>query len=297
MQRQAAALARDRVSGATALARRAARLLRSAARDDGKSLTRWQQQLRAAGEAIAAAQPAMGALLTVVDLALRAARQATTPRGGAAAVRRTLNGFLRRQPAAIERAARRLALLLPPRATCLTLSSSEVVYRALLGARRRGRLMHVIVAESRPAREGLTLARRLARRGIGVTVMVDALAPAAAREVDAVVVGADAVTPAAVWNKCGTFAVAVGARLARRPLFVITSEDRLLGPALARRLRVPEAEPHAVLARPGPGVRVLNRLFDVTPLHLVTAVVTEAGVMRPASLRARLARGASSPAP
>src|SRR5262249_27028180 len=57
MRRQVAALARDRVSGATALARRAARLLQAAARDDGKSVARWQQDLRALGAALVAAQP------------------------------------------------------------------------------------------------------------------------------------------------------------------------------------------------------------------------------------------------
>jgi translation initiation factor 2B subunit (eIF-2B alpha/beta/delta family) len=36
-------------------------------------------------------------------------------------------------------------------------------------------------------------------------------------------------------------------------------------------------------------VRVLNRLFDRTPLGLVTRVVTEAGAMTPAAVRARLA--------
>ena len=82
MRRQVAALARDRVSGATAFARRAALLLRSAARDDGRRLGRWQQDLRALGEAVAAAQPAMGSVLTVVGIARRAAEGARTVRAG-----------------------------------------------------------------------------------------------------------------------------------------------------------------------------------------------------------------------
>src|SRR5438128_11855509 len=56
MRRQVAALARDRVSGATALARRAALLLRSAARDDGRGLVRWQPELRARGEGLVVAE-------------------------------------------------------------------------------------------------------------------------------------------------------------------------------------------------------------------------------------------------
>jgi translation initiation factor 2B subunit (eIF-2B alpha/beta/delta family) len=69
---------------------------------------------------------------------------------------------------------------------------------------------------------------------------------------------------------------------------VVTTGERLLGATLARRLRVPEAEPHGVLARPPRGVAVLNRLFDVTPIRLVRSVLTERGAMSPGATRAAL---------
>jgi translation initiation factor 2B subunit (eIF-2B alpha/beta/delta family) len=231
----------------------------------------------------------MASLSTVADLARRAAGGAGTSREGAREVRAALDAFRRRRPAALERAAARLPTLLPRRACCLTLSSSEAVWRALLAARRRGRLAQVVVAESRPGMEGVAVARRLAAAGLAVTYVVDALAPALVAEVDAVVVGADAVTPGALWNKCGTLALALAARAARRPLLVVTTEDRLLGRTLARRLRLPEAEPDRVWENRPRRVRVLNRLFDRTPLGLVTRVVTEAGAMTPTAVRARLA--------
>jgi len=290
MRRQVAALARDRVSGATALARRAALLLRSAARDDGRGLVRWQQDLRALGEGLMAAQPAMGSVLTVVDLAWRAGEEATRVREGERAVRRAMERYLRWQPGAIARVAGRLPGLLPRDAACLTLSSSEVVYRALLAARHRGRLARVMVAESRPGCEGVATARRLAARGVPVAVIVDALSPAVVAEVDVVVLGADAVTRMAVWNKCGSLGVALAASAAGRPTLVVTTEDRLLPPPLARRVVIPAAEPAAVLPRPPRGVRVVNRLFDATPLRLVTWVVTEEGTMEPATVKRRLAR-------
>ena len=284
-----AALARDRVSGATALARRAALLLRSAARDDGRGLGRWQQDLRALGEAIAAAQPAMGSVLTVVETARRAAVGARTVRAGAHAVRRAMEHYVRWQAGAVERAARRLPALLPQGATCLTLSSSEVVYRGLVAAHRRGRLARVVVAESRPGCEGVAVARRLAAQGVPVRVIVDALGPAVAAEVHVVVLGADAVTRTAVWNKCGSLGVALAASATRRPTFVVTTGDRLLGSRLARRVALAETEPRAILSRPPRGVRAINRLFDTTPLRLITRVVTEAGAMEPAAVRRRLA--------
>src|SRR5207245_9149822 len=170
--------------------------------------------------------------------------------------------------AAARAAAARLASCLRPRAACLTLSSSAVAARAFLVAHRAGRLARLVVAESRPGREGVKLAARLAAAGIPVVVIVDALAPAWVERMDAVVVGADAVTPWAVWNKCGTLALALAARAARRPFLVVTVEDRLLPVPLARRLRLADAEPTAVLRRPPHGVAVVNRLFEATPLDL-----------------------------
>jgi len=233
----------------------------------------------------------MGSILTVVDIAFRAAEQAHTPAAGARVVERALDRYLREQPRALRRAMARLPGLLPGGATCLTLSASEAVLGALVAAWRRDRLAAVIVAESRPGCEGVATARQLAARGIPVRLVVDALAPAAVREVDAVVVGADAVTAAAVWNKCGTFAVALGAHALRRPLLVVTAEDRLLPVPLARRLRLADAEPTAVLRRPPHGMAVVNRLFEATPLDLTTRVVTEGGVRTPSGVRQRLAGG------
>jgi len=231
----------------------------------------------------------MGSVLTVVETARRAAEGARTVGVGARAVRRAMDRYVRWQAGAVERAARRLPALLPRWATCLTLSSSEVVYRALLAARRRGRLERVVVAESRPGCEGVAAARRLAARGVPVSLIVDALAPVVAGEVDVVVLGADAVTRTAVWNKCGSLGVALAASVARRPTLVVTTGDRLLAPRLARRIALAEAEPRAILSRPPRGVRVINRLFDATPLRLISLVVTEEGAMQPAAVKRRLA--------
>jgi translation initiation factor 2B subunit (eIF-2B alpha/beta/delta family) len=283
------ALGRDRTSGATALARRAARLLWAAAQpDSGKSLARWQQDVRATGLAIVDAQPTMGSLLTVVDLTFQVAERAQSVPVGVRAVRCALDRWQARQPAAVARAAGRLAAVLPPRARCLTLSSSEVVRRALVTARRGGRLAEVVVAESRPGGEGLVQAWRLGAAGVPTVVVADGLAAAMVAEVDVVVVGADAVSRAALWHKCGTLALALAARAARRPFLVVTTSDRLVAAPLARRLRVTDVEPEVVPAGRAPRVRALTRLFDVTPLRLVTRVVTEHGAASPARVRASL---------
>ena len=174
----------------------------------------------------------IGSVLAVVDEVFCAAEASTDFEEARRAVRETLRRRRIRQPAAVALAAARAATMLPRR--CLALSASEIVQRALLLARATVR--HVVVAESRPGCEGVITARRLATAGVPVTLVVDALAPALVAEVDAVVVGADAVTPDTLWHKCGTLALALAARESGRPLWVVSTEDRLLGPGLAARL-------------------------------------------------------------
>jgi translation initiation factor 2B subunit (eIF-2B alpha/beta/delta family) len=135
----------------------------------------------------------------------------------------------------------------------------------------------VIATESLPGGEGRRLTRRLRARAVATRTIPDASGATTIAEADAVVVGADAVTARELWNKCGTRALARAARAGRRPFYVVTTGDRLIRSVLARRLRLPP-----------------SGLFDVTPLALVTAVVTEAGVMTPAEVRAMLRRQATA---
>jgi methylthioribose-1-phosphate isomerase len=259
------ALGRDRRSGATALGRRAARLLAAAARADGRSLARWRRDVRRVGLAVVTAQPAMASLVIVVDAAFRAAERAADVATGARAVRAAVRRAAG-DPGALAAIGTRLGVIAPRRGRWVTLSWSESVLRALVAARPR----EVVVAESLPGGEGRRLARRLRARGVAAAAVADLRAVACAATADAVMVGADAVTPDAVWNKVGTHALALAARAAAKPVYVVTPSNRLVPAALASR----------IADRPG-------GLFEATPLGLVSRVVTETGVLRPGDVRRR----------
>ena len=110
-------------------------------------------------------------------------------------------------------------------------------------------------------------------------------------DVDAVLVGGDTVAPGGLINKAGTAALALAARACRVPVYAVCPSEKLL-PRLPRTRRpapqrrgfaVPDRAqpPEEVLAAPLPGVAVANYYFDRTPLHYLTAVVTEAGPALP----------------
>lgn len=164
------------------------------------------------------------------------------------------------------------------------------VVRAL---HEQGRLGEVFADETRPLLQGGRLtAWELSRLGARYRVVADAAGPSvvAAGLVDAVVVGADRVTANGdVVNKIGTYPLALAAARSGVPFVVAAPEssvdlDTADGQAVPIELRAEEE----VLGFGGvrtapPDARAYNPAFDVTPADLVTAVVTERRIVRPAA--------------
>lgn len=173
------------------------------------------------------------------------------------------------------------ALAAPGRGTALSVAAE---------LHARGRLELVIATESRPLLQGARLTvYELARLGIPHELCVDSAAPGliAGGAVDAVIVGCDRVAANGdVANKVGTYGLALAARAAGIPFVVIGptstvdlecragAEIEIEERAQDEVLRVGEAP----VAPPGTSCR--NPAFDVTPAELVSALVTERGVIR-----------------
>jgi translation initiation factor 2B subunit (eIF-2B alpha/beta/delta family) len=179
------------------------------------------------------------------------------------------------------------------RPTILTCSRSGTVAESL---RRIEPRPNVVVTDSRPGGEGVGVAESLARSheddatAATVTLVPDSavaqvLAEAEAVDappVDAVLVGSDAVLPdASVVNKVGTRGGALAADAADVPVFVVTARDKISGSDEF----VPEAVDAAAVYDGDAPVEVVAPLFDRTPGHLVTAVLTEDGALSPATVR------------
>jgi methylthioribose-1-phosphate isomerase len=156
----------------------------------------------------------------------------------------------------------------------------------------RGVLEKAIATESRPLLQGARLTvYELSRLGIRHELIVDSAAPGliAAGEVDAVIVGCDRVAANGdVANKVGTYGLALAAHAAGIP-FVVAGPTSTVDPATptGADITIEERDPEEVRQAAGqrltlPGTRTRNPAFDVTPAALVTALVTERGVVSPA---------------
>ncbi|MFW6243812.1 MAG: S-methyl-5-thioribose-1-phosphate isomerase [Desulfovibrionales bacterium] len=158
-------------------------------------------------------------------------------------------------------------------------------------AREQGKEVSVIANETRPFLQGARLtAFELLRDHIPVTVACDNACGLLMRKglVDAVVVGADRIAANGdTANKIGTYGVALLARAHDIPFYVaapLSTIDR----QVARGEDIPiEERPDEEVTRVGTctvvpqGVPVFNYAFDITPHSLITALVTDQGVLRP----------------
>ncbi|MFF9088142.1 S-methyl-5-thioribose-1-phosphate isomerase [Streptomyces sp. NPDC014991] len=176
-----------------------------------------------------------------------------------------------------------------------------------LAAHRAGRLRRLWVDETRPLLQGARLtAYEAARSGMAYTLLTDNAAGSlfAAGEVDAVLVGADRIAAdGSVANKVGSYPLAVLARYHHVPFVVVAplttvDPDTPDGASIEVEQR-PGYEVTEIVAPQVPvtgagggipvaplGTQAYNPAFDVTPPELVTAIVTEEGVVSPVTAEA-----------
>lgn len=273
LNRRIDALAADRTTGASGIAAKALDILTAAKASDIDP--------REVTKALCLAQPTMASVWNAAAAAL--SDDPTRLTQFAEQVRRAPHAIARYAAAHFteETSDRPLHLV------SISCSGSVVV---ALKAIRAARTVRVSCTESRPALEGRRLAAELVGAGIPVTYFSDAAIadalgsadPAVAHTLgsaDAVLVGADAI--AATWflNKTGTRMLAAAATQQGVPVYVVASRDKFVGQELAARLVIRSGDPAEVWDSAPEGVDVRNPYFELIPLDLVTAVISDVGIL------------------
>ena len=161
----------------------------------------------------------------------------------------------------------------------------------LFAAQQAGKRPQVFVDETRPLLQGSRLtAWELAQRGIAATLICDSAAAGVMRSgrVQAVVVGADRIAANGdVANKVGTYGVAVSAAAHGIPFYVAAPTSTFdFTLASGDEIPIEERSAEEITELAGQqlapsGVQVFNPAFDVTPAHLIAAIICERGLIRP----------------
>ncbi len=164
-------------------------------------------------------------------------------------------------------------------------------FAVALAAHRAGRLAHLWIDETRPLLQGARLtAWEAHRHGMPYSVLPDSAAASllASGQVDLVLVGADRVAAdGSVANKVGTYSLAVACAHHGVPFMVVapvSTVDLLTpdGASIVVEQRAADEVTELRGFRLAPvGAAAWNPAFDVTPPELVTALITDVGVVRP----------------
>jgi methylthioribose-1-phosphate isomerase len=175
-------------------------------------------------------------------------------------------------------------------AGALATSGHGTALGVVRSARDAGKRVSVIANETRPFLQGARLtAWELLQERIPVTLVTDGMAGHLMQQgkVDMIIVGADRVAANGdVANKIGTYPLAVLAARHGIPFYVaapLSTIDRAIPDGSG--IPIEERDPAEVTGFRGErwapqGVSVVNPAFDVTPSSLVTALITERGVVR-----------------
>ena len=153
-----------------------------------------------------------------------------------------------------------------------------------------GEAIEVFANETRPLWQGARLtAWELAQAGVPVTVLTDSMSGGLLKsgEIDAVIVGADRIAANGdVANKIGTYSLAVLAKY-HQVRFFVAAPTTTFDLELTRGDLIPiEQRQRDEIAKPDQRVlvpeqaEVMNPAFDVTPNELITAIITERGVIQ-----------------
>jgi methylthioribose-1-phosphate isomerase len=194
------------------------------------------------------------------------------------------------------------AALVPADATVATICNAGALATGGIGSalapvyhlHRLGRAPRVIVPETRPLLQGSRLtAWELSRAGVECTVIADGAIASRLRRGDiaCALVGADRIAANGdVANKVGTYALALAAKAHGVPPYVLAPSSTI-DPATPDGGAIPielRAADEVIGWRGVPaaasGVPAWNPAFDVTPADLVSAIVTDRGVVPPGQL-------------
>ena len=287
------------VRGAPAIGVAAAMgLALAAARSRATTRPDFMKEMEAAGALLRGTRPTAVNLFWGIDRVMKVAASATTVRGAKDAVSSEVKAMEEEDVEVNRRLGRNGADLIKSGDTVLTQCNAgalaTVGYGTALGVVRaaveQGKLVKVLVPETRPALQGARLtAFELVHDRIACTLISDTAVGhmMSLGRVDSVIVGADRITrDGYVFNKIGTYQEAVLAKRHGLPFYPAAPRSTF---DLARThdgVTIEERGAEEVVEIRGRriaprGTPVANPAFDMTPPELVTAMITDRGLVRP----------------
>ncbi len=274
------------IRGAGRIARAAAReLLEYSQRISEDELNEFNKKMKFAAEMLIGTRPTAVSLPNAVRAVMR--YKGTTVDEAKIDIKRLADGFITGSENAVKRIGEIGARRVRDGDTIMTHCNSSAAISIMAEAHAQGKDIRVIATESRPRLQGLLTISQLDKLGIKTSLIVDSAVRYFMKEVDLVVMGADAVTVnGSIINKIGTSQLAMAANEARKNV-IIAAETYKFSPRslLGELVEIEERNSSEVLSIEKlaqlPNVRVRNPSFDITPRDYIDLICTEVGAIPP----------------
>jgi eIF-2B alpha/beta/delta-like uncharacterized protein len=278
----------DKTQGASQLARQAMAVMKVAAEhSQADSVEHFLEELKGVGEGLMTVRPAMAPIFNIVNRYLVALSLVSPGQGvdyiKSLAVSKA-DELARVSLQAIAEITSCGLGLIAEGDKIMTHSYSSTVMAVLEETSAEGRHIEVIATRSGAGGTGQRIARELGRRGMKVTFIDDTAAGLYVSSADKVMVGADRVcADGGIVNGVGTYPLALAAQKAAVPFYVLCETLKFDHRMRSEEVDLEEKEPSEIVGRAKlpPQVTIKNPYFDLTPLELVTGIVTENGLLAP----------------
>jgi len=188
--------------------------------------------------------------------------------------------------------------------TILTICNAGILatidYGTALGviysASKLGKNVKVFACETRPMLQGARITTwELKKRGIDVTLICDSMAATLMQQgkIKRVITGADRIAlNGDTANKIGTYNLAVLAHFHKVPFYIAAPASTFdlsvkdgLGISIESRDKREVTELFFKQPIAAKNIKIFNPAFDVTPHNLITAIITDRGIIKPPYLR------------
>lgn len=281
------AIAENTIPGGSAYGRAAAEIIALTLEGSDASGEALELLLRQASEWLVEIKPSMTSVRTVTALAAATFGDTASPEAVVAAMR----AFIAESEASIAKVARHADTYIKSGARVLFHSFSGSLVQILSRAAERSTDLTFMFTESRPYRESLRTVAELADSPVSFVAYSDASVALAAADADLVLVGADALfRDGSFANKIGSLPLGLSCRHVGRPYYVVTELSKFYpgDPEDVEMEQRPELElaEDWELWRSG-RIGVRNQFFERVPADLVTAYLTDEGVVTPDELALR----------
>ena len=168
----------------------------------------------------------------------------------------------------------------------LTHCHSGSVVKILTTAWKQGKKIHVYNTETRPLYQGRRTSKDLLQAGVPDTMITDDAAPffvdnlyESDVHIDMVIMGCDDIkTNGDIYNKVGSFAIALAAWHSKIPVYIVGSLTKI-NPD--NKIKIEKRSGKELRPDAPKGLEILNYAFDMVPAKFITWIITDYGVLKP----------------